>query len=72
MQTIRYITDEVREHALRDVMRRLLELEWSSNPIEMARDVHKVIRAIMKTKDPYEKVKKDSSNLAHARFLSFS
>jgi len=62
MQAVSYITDdeEVREHVLRNVMKKLLELKWSLKPIEMANEVHKVVRTTTKVKDPYEGVKKDS------------
>ena len=65
MQAVNFITDDVgvREGVLREVMKKLLELNWSLKPIELANEVHKVVRAVTKVKDPYERVKKDSNNL---------
>jgi len=65
MQAVSYITDDevVQERVLRNVMKKLLELKWSLKPIDMAHEVHKVVRTVTNDKDPYEGVKKDSNNL---------
>jgi len=65
MRAVSYINadENVKESILREVMKRLLELDWSLKPIEIANEVHKIVRTITKVKDPYEKIKKDSNNL---------
>lgn len=65
IQAVSYITNDevVRERVLREVVKKLLELKWSLKPIDIANEVHKVIRTVMKVKDPYERVKKYSNNL---------
>ena len=65
MQAVSFITDDevVREHVLREVMKKLLELKWSLKPMDMANEVHRIVRTVTKVKDPYERVKKESNNL---------
>lgn len=65
LQAVRFISDDERLHeqVLKKVMKTLLELEWDSTPPEMAREVHKLIRSLMKENDPYKEVKKESNDL---------
>lgn len=65
LQAVRFISDDERLHeqVLKKVMKTLLELEWDSTPPEMAREVHKLVRSLMKENDPYKEVKKESNDL---------
>ena len=57
------LDERVREHVLRAVMKKLLELKWASNPMEMAGAVNRVVRTILNTSDPYEQIKRESNGL---------
>jgi len=65
LQAVRFISDneQVHEKVLRDVMKKLLDLNWDASPPEMAHEVHKIVRNVTKNKDPYNVVKKESNNL---------
>jgi uncharacterized protein with ATP-grasp and redox domains len=52
------------------VMKKLLELRWDVKPIEMAQEVHKVVRKITQVNDPYKDVKKASNDLVLDRYAT--
>ncbi len=59
------ISDQkTQEHILKDVMKILLNLDWSKTPPELAHIIHRYIRDKTKVDDPYKKVKKDSNDHA--------
>lgn len=63
LEAARMATDdeEVHEKVLKEVMKHLETISFSNSPPELSRDVHKIIKTITKSKDPYKKVK-DQSN----------
>jgi len=65
LQAARFVSDDkwLQERVLRGSMKKLLELNWDSNPSEMANEVHKMVRRLTNVKDPYNRVKKDSNDL---------
>lgn len=65
LQAVRFINgdEDLQEHVLREVMKRLIELKWDLKPIEIANEVHKVVRRVTRVNDPYETVKKSSNDL---------
>lgn len=66
LQAIRFVTDDERVHekVVRDVMKKLLGLEWDSTPPALAREVHHLVRTYTGGGDPYEGVKEDSNEEA--------
>lgn len=66
LQAIRFVSEDekVHERVIRDVMKRLLELEWDSTPPGLAREVHALVRRYTGGGDPYRKVKEDSNHEA--------
>jgi len=63
LEAARMATDDekIHENVLIEVMKHLETISFSSSPPELSRDVHKIIKTITKSKDPYKKVK-DQSN----------
>ena len=65
LQAVRFINgdEDLQEHVLREVMKRLIELKWDLKPIEIVNEVHKMVRRVTRVNDPYETVKKSSNDL---------
>ena len=63
LEAARMATDDetVHETVLKEVMNHLENISFNNSPPELSRDVHKIIKTITKSKDPYKKVK-DQSN----------
>ena len=74
LQAARFIQgkEHLQERVIREVMKKLLELSWDSKPIEMAYEVHKVVRTITQVKDPYGEVKKASNDFVLDRYSTFA
>jgi uncharacterized protein with ATP-grasp and redox domains len=70
LQAVRFIhgNEYLQERVLREVMKKLLELTWDFKPIEMAYEVHKVVRKSTQVTDPYGEVKKASNDLVLDRY----
>jgi uncharacterized protein with ATP-grasp and redox domains len=64
LQAVRFLhgDDDLQERVVRAVLRKLSELQWDLKPMEMATEVHKVVRAVTQVPDPYEEVKKWSND----------
>ncbi len=58
------LDEKLQEKLLRQVMRHLLDLDWSLTPPELAHTVHEIIRKEIGIDDPYKKVKKECNDLA--------
>ena len=63
LEAARMATDDekIHERVLKEVMRHLETISFSDSPPELSRDVHKIIKTITKSKDPYKKVKNESN-----------
>jgi len=63
LEAARMVTDDEKkqERVLRDVMSHLKTINFENSPPEISREVHKIIRSILKENDPYKKVKKLSN-----------
>lgn len=66
LEAARMATDdeEIHEKVLKEVMKHLENISFSNSPPELSRDVHKIIKTITKSKDPYKKVKDQSNQKA--------
>ena len=66
LEAARMATDdeEIHEKVLKKVMKHLETISFSNSPPELSRDVHKIIKTITKSKDPYRKVKDQSNQKA--------
>jgi len=66
LEAARMATDdeEVHEKVLKEVMKHLETISFSDSPPELSREVHKIIKTITKSKDPYKKVKDQSNQKA--------
>jgi len=56
--------EEVHERVLKEVMKHLETISFSDSPPELSRDVHKIIKTITQSDDPYKKVKDQSNQKA--------
>jgi len=56
--------EKIHENVLKEVMKHLETISFSNSPPELSRDVHKIIKTITKSKDPYKKVKDQSNQKA--------
>lgn len=65
LEAARMATDdeEIQTEVLRQVMKHLQNISLTSSPPELSRKVHKIIREITKSKDPYKKVKDQSNEM---------
>ena len=63
LEAARMATDDetVHETVLKEVMKHLENVSFNDSPPELSRDVHKIIKTITKSKDPYKKVKDESN-----------
>jgi len=66
LEAARMATDDedIHEKVLKEVMKHLETISFSDSPPELSRDVHKIIKTITKSKDPYKKVKDQSNEMA--------
>jgi uncharacterized protein with ATP-grasp and redox domains len=64
LQAVRFISDDekLQEKVLREVAKKLLELNWDLTPPELAHQVHSMVKHITGKADPYKKVKKESND----------
>lgn len=54
----------IHKSALREVMKHLGVVSFTSSPPEISREVHEIIRRVTGSKDPYKKVKDQSNKMA--------
>jgi len=59
---------EVQTEAVKQVMKYLEGISFKNSPPEISREVHKIIRQITKSKDPYKKVKDQSNEMAKKEY----
>ena len=53
---------------LKEVMKHLQNISFTSSPPELSRDVHQIIKRITKSEDPYKKVKDQSNEMAKKQY----
>ena len=58
------LDEKAQEMILRQAMKRLMEMDWSLTPPELAHDVHRIVREESGVEDPYKKVKKNCNDIA--------
>ncbi len=70
LEAARMATDDEKIHAevLREVMKHLQTISFNDSPPELSREVHKIIRNITKSTDPYKKVKDQSNKIAKNQY----
>jgi len=63
LEAARMSTDneETHEHVMKEVLKHLENIDFKKSPPELSREVHRIIRNIAKTDDPYKKVKVESN-----------
>ena len=66
LEAARMATDDegIQTEVLREVMKHFQKVTFTNSPPELSREVHKIIRDITGSKDPYKKVKDKSNELA--------
>ena len=71
LEASRMATDdkEIQIKVLREVMKYLQNASLTNTPPELSREVHKIIREITGSKDPYKKVKDKSNEMAKKDYL---
>ena len=70
LEAARMVTDneEIQTEVLREVMKHLQNISLTKSPPELSREVHKIIRGITKSKDPYKKVKDESNEMVKKEY----
>lgn len=63
------LSDKDSERILKLVMKKLINLDWSLTPPDLAREVYRIIKKETKIKDPYLDTKKESNDLALSMIL---
>ena len=71
LEAARMATDdeEIQTEVLQEVMNYLQNVSLKNSPPELSREVHKIIREITGSKDPYKKVKDESNEMAKKDYL---
>jgi len=61
LEAARMATDDkkIHEKVMKEILKHLENINFEKSPPELSREVHRIIRTITKTKDPYKKVKKE-------------
>jgi hypothetical protein len=62
--------EKIQTKVLQEVMRHLQNVSFTDSPPELSREVHKIIREITGSKDPYKKAKDTSNEMAKKKYLS--
>jgi len=55
---------KIHEEVMKEVLKHLQTIDYEKSPPELSREVHKIIRNITNTNDPYKKVKDESNEMA--------
>jgi len=66
LEASRMVTDneDIQTKVLKKVMEHLQNVNFAKSPPELSKEVHKIIRDITGSKDPYKKIKNNSNELA--------
>ena len=70
LEASRMATDDERVHieVLKEVMNHLKSISFTNSPPELSKDVHRIIRDVTKSEDPYKKVKETSNKSAKDQY----
>ena len=71
LEASRMATDdeEVQSRVLKEVMKHLQDISFTSSPPELSREVHDIIRRITNSKDPYKEVKDKSNETIKGKYF---
>lgn len=53
--------EKTQEKVMKEILKHLEHIDFEKSPPELSREVHRIIRTITKTDDPYKKVKEESN-----------
>lgn len=59
---------KIHEKVMKEVLKHLENIDFEKSPPELSRDVHRIIRDITGSEDPYKKVKDESNELGKKTF----
>jgi uncharacterized protein with ATP-grasp and redox domains len=62
--------EEIQTKVLKEVMKYFQSASLKNTPPELSREVHKIIRGITRSKDPYKKVKDKSNEIAKKNYFN--
>ncbi len=70
LEAARMATDDekIQTKVLQEVMKHLQNVSFTDSPPKLSREVHKIIREITGSKDPYKKVKETSNEMAKKKY----
>ena len=70
LEASRMATDdeEIHSKVMKEVLKHLESIDFEKSPPELSREVHRIIRTITKTSDPYKKVKDESNEMVKKIF----
>ncbi len=70
LEAARMATDDekIQTKVLQEVMKHLQNVSFTDSPPKLSREVHKIIREITGSKDPYKKVKETSNEIAKKKY----
>jgi len=70
LEAARMATDDekIQTKVLQEVMKHLQNVSFTDSPPKLSREVHKIIREITGSKDPYKKVKETSNEKAKGKY----
>ena len=60
--------EEIKTEVLKEVMKYSQNITLTKSPPELSRAVHKIVREITKSKDPYKKVKNESNEMVKKKY----
>jgi uncharacterized protein with ATP-grasp and redox domains len=72
LEAARFATNNEKVHmdVMKQIMKYLQGTSFYNSPPELSRDVHNIIRNLVKTSDPYEKIKQQSNDLGKILYPS--
>ncbi len=70
LEAARMTTDDenIQTKVLQEVMKHLQNISFTDSPPKLSREVHKIIREITGSKDPYKKIKDTSNEVAKKKY----
>jgi len=70
LEAARMATNDIRIHekVMKEVLKHLQNINFEKSPPELSREVHKLIRNITKSDDPYKKVKDESNEMGEKTY----
>ena len=70
LEAARLVTDKisVQEKVLKEVMKHLTTVKFEKSPPELSREVHRIIKKVTKSNDPYKTAKDKSNKIAKKQY----